>query len=281
LKVTIRNLDPHQPYSTDFETSQGEMIRILVPPGGTVSVTDIDPYYLNQDKILRKTVSVDGGQITYTPTSLGYECSRVGGYLIVGFEREPDDLIALVLPPSGGGGGGADEKVKISAADTTPGFLTPKIIAGAGITLTTLFPGANEKLEIAATATAAGNDTILFGADALTATTTTRYLYPGYSNSLAQVTPVQYRVPRSGVIRNMRVRQNTTAGNGNTIVYTFRKNAAAQTLTATLASTATDGSDLINSFPVAAGDLLDVAVTKALNIAGSPTDIVVTAEFTG
>ena len=121
---------------------------------------------------------------------------------------------------------------------------------------------------------------LMWGADSVSPTTTTRYLFPGYSDGLAQVTPVQIRVSRSGTIRNLRARHNVTAGNGNSIVYTVRKNGVATVLTASLASTGSDASDLVNSFTVAANDLLDVSVTKALNTATSPQDISVTVEFT-
>lgn len=149
MKVTIQNLGT-DPFSTDIENSQGEMIRQLVPPLSTLAVANIDPYYLNQDKELRKLVAPDGGQIVYTLTALGYTCQRVGGFLIVGFEREPDDLVALVLPPSGGSGTDS-HTVMVTAADTTPDYLRVKLAAGPGISLAVLNPGANEQVEIMAT----------------------------------------------------------------------------------------------------------------------------------
>ena len=45
----------------------------------------------------------------------------------------------------------ADETVKVSVTDTTAGFLQPKLVAGTGITINLLNPGANEQLEIAST----------------------------------------------------------------------------------------------------------------------------------
>lgn len=45
----------------------------------------------------------------------------------------------------------SDDEVKVSATDTTPGFLIPKIGAGAGIALAILNPGANEQLLFTAT----------------------------------------------------------------------------------------------------------------------------------
>ena len=52
---------------------------------------------------------------------------------------------------AGGGGGAADEKVKVSANDTTEGYLNGKLVAGTGITLTENNNGGNETFTIAAT----------------------------------------------------------------------------------------------------------------------------------
>jgi len=49
------------------------------------------------------------------------------------------------------GGNATDELVKITAADTTAGYLGAKVAAGTGIQLTTTNPGANETLTIACT----------------------------------------------------------------------------------------------------------------------------------
>lgn len=118
-----------------------------------------------------------------------------------------------------------------------------------------------------------------WGNGGVSATVTTRYLTPWSDPTLAQTSPVQYRVPRGGRIRNLRVRHNTPAGNGNPIVYTLRVNGVASALTASVASNVADGSDLVNSVTVVAGDLVDIEVTKALDVAASPTAIVVDAEF--
>jgi len=56
------------------------------------------------------------------------------------------------IPPS------ADELVKVTGADTTAGNLAAKVVAGAGIALTTLNPGANEQLQISATGGPAAGD---------------------------------------------------------------------------------------------------------------------------
>jgi hypothetical protein len=82
-----------------------------------------------------------------------------------------------------------------------------------------------------------------------------------------------------GTIRNMRVRQQSPAGNGNPIVYTLRVNGVASALTVSILSTAQDGSDLVNTVAVVAGDEIELRVTKAAVIAASPQDIVVTMEL--
>lgn len=117
-----------------------------------------------------------------------------------------------------------------------------------------------------------------FGASSVAATTTTRYLWPWHEDSLAQTAPVQFRVPFGCTLVNLRVRHNNPAGNGNNIVYTVRNNGATTALTCTLASTASDGSDLTNSAVFAAGDLIDIVVTKAASVGTSPSNITATIE---
>jgi hypothetical protein len=51
-------------------------------------------------------------------------------------------------PGTPGGSGGTT--VKVTSADTTPNFLASKLQAGSGVTFTVLNPGANERLEVAA-----------------------------------------------------------------------------------------------------------------------------------
>lgn len=118
-----------------------------------------------------------------------------------------------------------------------------------------------------------------WGNNSVAATTTTRFLLPWFDDSLAPIAPTQWRVSRSGTIRNMRVRHTTPAGNGNLIVYALRVNGVATLLAVSLASTAVDGSNLVNTVVVVAGDLVDIIVTKALAIGASPLQIMCTMEF--
>jgi hypothetical protein len=65
-------------------------------------------------------------------------------------------FVGGVWKTNGGGGGGGsstDEKAKVSANDTTAGYLNGKLVAGANITLTEGTDGGNETLSVASTAT--------------------------------------------------------------------------------------------------------------------------------
>lgn len=119
----------------------------------------------------------------------------------------------------------------------------------------------------------------LFGNGAISATTTTRYLTPGFDNDVAPISVIQIKMPRSGTLQKMRVHHGTAGGNGNNIVYTVRKNGSATSIVVTMAANTTDGSDLTNTSVVAAGDLIDIEVTKASSVGSSPADVTVTMEF--
>jgi hypothetical protein len=66
-----------------------------------------------------------------------------------------------------------DHKVAASATDTTPDYLSPKLAAGAGITLAVLNPGANEQVQITAAAVSEDHKVSASAAD-----TTPDYLSP-------------------------------------------------------------------------------------------------------
>lgn len=120
---------------------------------------------------------------------------------------------------------------------------------------------------------------LLWGNNSVTSTTTDRFLTPGDTDGIAPTSAIQFRVSGAGVLRNLRVRHNTGAGNGNPIVYTVRVNGVATPIAASLASTANDGSDLVNSAALVNGDLVDIKVTKAAGVGTSPSDIVATIDL--
>jgi hypothetical protein len=128
-------------------------------------------------------------------------------------------------------------------------------------------------------ALAVSKSVLHWGNDTINSSTTTRYLSPGYSSAAAGTTPIQYRVPVVCTLRNLYVRQNTGAGNGNAIVYTVRKNGVATALTCSLASTANDGNDVAHTVAFAQGDLIDVVITKAASVGTSPSAVVASVEL--
>ena len=75
-------------------------------------------------------------------------------YYVVRY-KDLDQLILNIEEWANGAGFATDSKTKVSSLDTTANFLEKKLIAGSGVTFTTLSPGANESLEISIVATSA------------------------------------------------------------------------------------------------------------------------------
>jgi len=145
--------------------------------------------------------------------------------------------------------------------------------------MTTIQQGPAGQVVSGGAPSAAGNPIIGWGAGNVSATTTTRYLFPGYDMNLAQTSPIQVRAPVPGTLRNLRLRQNVPAGNGLPIVYTLRVNGVPTALAVSIASTASDASDLVNAVAVAAGDLLDWQITKAAGVGSGPNDVALECEW--
>lgn len=141
------------------------------------------------------------------------------------------------------------------------------------------FQSAADKTKLDGVRAAATSALLHFGNTSVASSTTTRYLAPGYAVSLAPTVVVQYRVPFSGTLKNLRIVHNGPAGNGNPIVYTLRVNAVAQALQVSLFSTASSGVDSTHSVVVAAGDLIDIEVTKAAGVGSSPSDVMASLEM--
>lgn len=126
-----------------------------------------------------------------------------------------------------------------------------------------------------------GSGVLAWGNTDIGTSTTTRFLTAWYADVLAPTTAdaaARYRVPTNGKVRNLRVRQIGGAGAGN-ITYTVRKNGVATAVTVTVAAATVDGSDLVNEAEFAAGDLIDIEVTKDAAIATSPNPVQLVVEF--
>jgi hypothetical protein len=97
--------------------------------------------------------------------------------------------------------------------------------------------------------------------------------YIGYQQTGTPESAVQTVIPVSGTISNLYIHTNTAQPASGTAVYTFRKNAADQTVVATVNASDPAGnySDTTHSFDVVAGDLIDVkVVNNASAAAGKP-----------
>ena len=113
----------------------------------------------------------------------------------------------------------------------------------------------------------------------MASTTTTRFMTPGYGDATARTTEVQFACPVTGTLRNMYVRVGGAVGDGDNVVYTLRKAGADTALVITLASNVANGSNIVNTVAVTAGDLLSMKVTKALSITTAITDVLVTCDI--
>jgi hypothetical protein len=121
---------------------------------------------------------------------------------------------------------------------------------------------------------------ISWGSDNLTATTTDRYLYPGWDSGGAPTAIRNRAMPRAGIIRNLFVRHNTGNGNGNPVVYTVVLNGVPTALSVSKASGAIGSvSNVSDTVVVAQGDLIALVATKAAATGSGDFDVLVTAEF--
>jgi hypothetical protein len=138
----------------------------------------------------------------------------------------------------------------------------------------------DEVWQLTGTSAANASSELLWGAGNLASSTTTRYLYPCYSDQLAQTDVISIRAPRNGTLKNLRVRINQVAGDTDNLTFTLLQNGAPTSLSVTMAANTTDGADLSNAVIVSANDLLALRVTKAGSIAGNPPrDVVATIEY--
>ncbi len=124
-----------------------------------------------------------------------------------------------------------------------------------------------------------GSPTFSWGDGGVQTTVITRYMSPGFDNGTATTSPIQFVIPRSGFLRNMHIICAAAAGNGNAIVYTVRLNSLTTGLFISLSSNILQGSNTSTTITVAAGDVIDIEVTKAATIGSSPSNIMCTMEF--
>jgi len=111
-----------------------------------------------------------------------------------------------------------------------------------------------------------GSGILTWGNNSVANSTASRVLDPGYENRTAPLSTstalIDVRVPRAGTLRNLYIEHNNPGGTGAIITYTVWVNGAPTAITTSLASTAAQASDTVNSVAVAAGARVRIVVTK-------------------
>lgn len=123
-----------------------------------------------------------------------------------------------------------------------------------------------------------GPSILTWGDDSITTTTTTRYLTPGFDDGTAETTETAYRMPAAGTAQNLRVRARVAGTGAATLTYTLMVNGSPSSLSVAMSNTAQDGSDLVNTVSLSAGDLISIRVTKSASLSSDPDDIVASLE---
>jgi hypothetical protein len=120
---------------------------------------------------------------------------------------------------------------------------------------------------------------LLFGDDSISNTTTVRYLTPGFDDGVAETSVTEIRLSRAGTLQSMRVRHNTAGTGAATLTYTLLIDGVATALAVAMSNTAQDGSNLVNSVAVTAGQRATIQVEKSGAITTSPDNVTCTVEF--
>jgi hypothetical protein len=118
---------------------------------------------------------------------------------------------------------------------------------------------------------------LFWGAGNVAGTAVTRFLRPGYQSGVAPVTGVRLPITRAGTLQRMFVRCRVAGAGATNITYTVLLNGVATALAVAMLPTAVSASNVVNTVVVAAGDFIEIQVTKAA-IGASPTDIEVCVE---
>ncbi len=96
----------------------------------------------------------------------------------------------------------------------------------------------------------------------------TRYLAPGWDDGLAATVTREIRLTRDVVFTDIYARHSNPGGSGATITYTLRLNGIASAVTVALATTASNAATTGLAVAGAAGDVLDLEVTRVATAGG-------------
>jgi hypothetical protein len=149
--------------------------------------------------------------------------------------------------------------------------------ATGGTSTTQLATTAFVQLAVAGASTGAG--IVTYSGPSLSLSGTLFLPIGGGGLSSSTETNVDIDSPAAATIQNFAVQMSAAPGVGNSVVYTWRKNAASTTITCTISgASATSCNDLTHTLTVAQGDLLDIQVVTTGTIVGTPT-IVMGTQF--
>ena len=159
-----------------------------------------------------------------------------------------------------------------------PGVFTTLNFTGGGVTATN--SGGGVAQVSVPSATPPGNAIMFWGCDDVGAAVAARFIPPGFEVGLAPTTDrMQIPVPRAGTLKNLFVRHNAAAGNGQPVTYTVFVNGAATAITCNLATGAIgQASDVAHSVVVAAGDRVSIRASKGAVVGSGVVDLDVSLE---
>lgn len=117
-----------------------------------------------------------------------------------------------------------------------------------------------------------GASIVVYSGPSLTLSGTLYFPIGGGGLTSATEANVDIDSPAAATIQNFSVQMSAAPGIGNSVVYTWRKNAAGTALTCTISgAVATSCSDTTHSFTVVQGDLMSVQAVTTGTIVGTPT----------
>ena len=123
---------------------------------------------------------------------------------------------------------------------------------------------------------------LMFAASNLGFTTTTRFLFPWFENSMATTAAIGYRLTRDGTLSSARLKQSG-AGNGNAIIYTVLVTRRGVTMPTAIVvnavSTSNEAENLTAKAAVMADDVVTIQCTKPAVIGASPSNVTFSLEY--
>jgi hypothetical protein len=125
--------------------------------------------------------------------------------------------------------------------------------------------------------TAGGGLTVYSGTAGIALSGTVFFPVGGGSQASATETTVDADISASTTISRFGANISTALGGGNSVAFTWRKNASSQTLTCTISNSNTNCADTVNSFSVVPGDLVAIQAVFTGTIVVAPT-FVLTAQ---